>query len=93
MDIKHKAQESSGLFFIEKEHKMIAELAYSLLPGNLVIDHTEVSEQLRGKNIGYELVNHAVKYARKEGLKVTPVCAFAKALFEKKPAEYKDVTG
>jgi predicted GNAT family acetyltransferase len=56
----------------------------------MIIEHTEVDDVLRGKNIGFELVHKAVEHARMHGQKVAPVCPFAKAIFDKKP-ELRDV--
>jgi uncharacterized protein len=56
----------------------------------MIIEHTEVSDELRGQNIGYELVHTGVEYARTHHLKIIPLCTFANAVFKKKP-EYKDV--
>jgi predicted GNAT family acetyltransferase len=56
----------------------------------MVIEHTEVDEVLRGKNIGYELVHAGVEYARHHGLKIIPLCPFARSVINKKP-EFQDV--
>ncbi|WP_372634812.1 GNAT family N-acetyltransferase [Fodinibius sp.] len=47
------------------------------------MDHTEVSDKLRGENIGKTLVEHAVNHARKNDLKVIPLCPFAKSVIER----------
>lgn len=59
--------------------------------GFMIIDHTEVSDELRGKNVGYQLVHTAVEYARANHIKIIPLCPFAKSVFDKKAAEYGDV--
>ena len=56
----------------------------------LIIDHTEVSDVLRGKNVGKQLVAAAVDYARKNNIKILPLCPFAKSVFER-VKEYSDV--
>jgi uncharacterized protein len=56
----------------------------------IIIEHTEVSDILRGKNIGKQLVTGAVAYARKNNLKIVPLCPFAKSVFEK-VKEFQDV--
>jgi predicted GNAT family acetyltransferase len=33
-------------------------------PDKMIIEHTEVSEELKGKNVGNQLVHTAVEYAR-----------------------------
>ena len=59
--------------------------------GFMIIDHTEVSDELRCKNVGYQLVHTAVEYARANHIKIIPLCPFAKSVFDKKAAEYGDV--
>jgi hypothetical protein len=56
----------------------------------MIIEHTEVSDELKGKNVGYQLVHTAVEYARTHNIKIVPMCTFANAVFKKKP-EYADV--
>ncbi|HEX8314259.1 MAG TPA: GNAT family N-acetyltransferase [Flavisolibacter sp.] len=91
MQIQHKDGKTRGMFFIEDEGEVIAELVYGNGGENtIIIEHTEVDDRLRGQNIGYELVHRTVEYARSHGLKVSPVCPFAKAVFDKKP-DFGDV--
>ena len=91
MLIQHKEGKTRGMFFIEDEGEIIAEIVYGHGGDNtIIIEHTEVDDQLRGQNIGYELVHRTVEYARSHGLKVSPVCPFAKAVFDKKP-DFQDV--
>ena len=49
----------------------------------MIIDHTEVSDELRGQKIGKKLVENAVDYARKNDLKITPHCPYAKSVIER----------
>lgn len=84
MDIQHQPGDTKGRFYLEDEGDTQAELTYSKT-GNtgFIIDHTEVSKDLRGEQIGQELVEHAVEFARKNDLKVIPLCPFAKSVIEK----------
>lgn len=91
MTVQHRESENRGLFFVADEEDVVAKLSYALSSDNvMIIEHTEVDDELRGKNIGYELVHKTVDYARMHGMKVSPVCPFAKAVFDKKP-EFGDV--
>ena len=54
------------------------------------IDHTNVSEKLKGQGVGNKLVKRVVDFAREENKKIIPLCPFAKAEFEKNK-EYEDV--
>ena len=92
MLIQHKKIGTKGLFYVEVNGNILAELVYTM-PSNdkMIIEHTEVSDELRGKNIGYQLVNHAVEYARTNKLKIIPLCPFTNAVFKKRPDQYADV--
>jgi len=91
MLIQHKKINNKGMFFVESDGNILAEMVYSMSsPEKMIIEHTEVSDELRGKNVGYQLVHTAVEYARTHGIKITPLCPFANAVFKKKP-EYADV--
>ncbi len=69
----------------------IAEMTYTREGARkLVVDHTEVDESLRGKGIGEQLVEEAVKYARENNLLIKPVCPFVKTILEK-DEKYEDV--
>ncbi len=91
MQIQHKFNESKGLFYIENNGKIIAEMTYSLAgTDKMIIDHTEVDTSLKGQGIGYKLVEASVLYARENQIKILPMCPFAYTVFKKKP-EYGDV--
>ena len=92
MLIQQKERDNKGFFFVEEEEIQLAEMDYSLSqPDIMVILHTEVDESLRGKNIGNQLLNHAVKYARDKNFKIIAICPFAKSVFENRQEEFKDV--
>ncbi len=56
----------------------------------IVIDHTVVPSELKGRGVGQALVLRAVEDARKGGYKIAPTCPFAKAQLEKHK-EWQDV--
>lgn len=91
MDIQHIEHGSKGAFIIKENNERLAEMTYSKAGDSLIIiDHTEVSDALRGKGAGKQLVTAAVDYARANQLKILPLCPFAKAVFDKTP-EFSDV--
>ncbi|HET8866130.1 MAG TPA: GNAT family N-acetyltransferase [Gracilimonas sp.] len=91
MQIQHKTTETKGAFFIEKDGKRIAEMTYSKAgKTKIIIDHTEVSDEGRGKGYGKQLVKEGVEFARENDLKIMPLCPFAKAIIQKTP-EFQDV--
>lgn len=86
MEIQHLEKNNKGLFFIREDGKRLAEMTYSRASESMIIiDHTEVSETLKGKGVGLQLVMEAVKYARENQQKILPLCPFAKSVFDKKP--------
>ncbi|MCC5927786.1 MAG: N-acetyltransferase [Cyclobacteriaceae bacterium] len=87
MQIHHTSNNSSkGVFYISGTDDNLAEMTYSKAGEQLIIiDHTEVSDELRGKGAGKQLVMAAVLYARENGIKILPLCPFAKSVFEKQP--------
>ena len=90
MEIQQDEHGRKGAFFIEEDGEWIAELTYLRNDDSIVIDHTEVDPKLRNENIGRDLVDSAVKFARENGLKVGASCSYAQRLLETTP-EYSDV--
>lgn len=84
-------KETDNQFFIgETPEEPLAQIKYERQEGFLSLTHTEVSSTLKGQGIGQKLVAYAVDYARKNKLKITPICPFAKKQLESNP-EYHDV--
>jgi len=82
---------NKGSFYIEESGTRLAVMTFSKAGNSLIIiDHTEVSNSLRGTGAGKQLVTSAVEYARKNNLKILPLCPFAKSVFDKTP-EFADV--
>ena len=92
MTVQHKKSDGKGMFFVEHEDEMVAEMVYSTTDYKMIIEHTEVDDILKGRNIGFELVHAAVEYARHHGMKIIPLCSFTKSVLDKKP-DWQDVLG
>jgi uncharacterized protein len=91
MIIQNKYDGVKGMFYIENDGEIQARMVYHMkAPGDMVIEHTEVDEALRGQNIGYQLVHAAVEHAREHNIHITVWCPFAKKVFDKK-ADWHDV--
>ena len=91
MLIEHKKIGQKGMFFVRVDGETQAEMVYTQPSDDkMIIEHTEVSDKLRGKNVGYQLVHTAVEYARVHKMKIIPLCPFANATLKKKP-EFFDV--
>ena len=91
MKIKQEDNGKKGKFYYEEEGKELAEMTYTYAgPDKMIIDHTGVDDSLRGKGVGYKLVEASVNYARQNSISILPLCPFAKAVFTKR-SEYQDV--
>lgn len=87
MHIQHKDDGQKGAFFIAENGLLLAEMTYVWsTPHLFIIDHTEVSPELRGQRIGNKLLDEAVAFARSKDVKILPLCPFAKAVFDRTPA-------
>lgn len=68
-----------------------AEMTYTKVgDSKIIIDHTGVPDQLRGRSLGPALVQRGVEDARAEGKKILPLCPFAKAQIARHK-EWQDV--
>ncbi|WCK53287.1 GNAT family N-acetyltransferase [Aneurinibacillus sp. Ricciae_BoGa-3] len=87
----HHIKKGDNNFFIEDDGSVKAEIHYVPM-GNkqLLVDKTQVSEELKGEGVGQELVKKMVDFARQEGKMVMATCPFAKKELENH-AEYHDV--
>jgi predicted GNAT family acetyltransferase len=85
MNIQHEETDIRGRHYINDEDgNMLAEITYAVKhPDTMVVDHTEVAEDLQGQNIGYDLVEAVAEHARAKGRQIIPVCTFAKAILER----------
>ena len=90
MQIQRDEHGRKGAFYIDEDGEWIAELTYIKSDSTLTIDHTEIDEKLRGEGIGKDMVRAAVEYARENGLKVNPVCPYARKIIDATP-EFQDV--
>ena len=88
--IRHERAGAKGAFAWEQDGRRLAEMTYTVAGSKVIIDHTHVDDALRGKGAGAQLVRAAVEWARKDGVKLLPLCPFAKSVFDKTP-EFADV--
>ena len=92
MEIKHEDNGKKGKFYVEIDGKQEGEMVYSYAGQvKIIIEHTEVSEKLKGQGIGYKLLEEVVAFMRENNLKAIPLCPFANAVFKKRNKDYQDV--
>ena len=91
MLIKNKKVGTKGMFYVNNDEKIVAEMVYIMSSfDKMIIEYTEVSEELKGQNVGMQLVKTAVEFARAHDIKIIPLCPFANSVFKRKP-EFADV--
>lgn len=85
--IEHQEQDAKGAFFVQQGGQRIAEMTYSRTsPALIIIDHTDVSESLKGQGVGRQLLDALVAWVRSTDTKVIALCPFAKSQFDKDPS-------
>jgi len=89
-DIRKEDGETGGCY-VTVVDGYEAEMTYSKAgTSRIIIDHTGVPKELGGRGVGVALVRRAVEEARAAGLKIIPLCPFAKAQIQKHK-EWQDV--
>jgi len=90
IQIRREKNETGGRYVtVVNGHE--AEMTFSKAgTSRIIIDHTGVPSELAGLGVGRALVERGVLDARAAGIKIIPLCPFAKAQIAKHP-EWQDV--
>ncbi|MEM1119449.1 MAG: GNAT family N-acetyltransferase [Bacteroidota bacterium] len=84
MHIQLEEFDTKGRAFVKENGETKAEMTFSKAGATmLIVDHTDVSEDLRGTGVGKLLLRKIVDLARTHQLKILPLCPFAKSVFDK----------
>lgn len=90
--IQLELRDTKGRFYIQQGERELGEMSFVFAGSDkIIIDHTLVSDELKGQGAGKKLLEATVAWAREKGLKIIPICPFAKAVMTKDPERYKDV--
>src|SRR5438874_4888918 len=84
-------EKKHGAFYVMEGAEQMGEMVVSITGSNHTVHHTEVSTKAEGKGYAKKLLNEMVDYARKNNLKVIPLCPYVHAQFKRHPLEYADV--
>lgn len=91
MIINHITEENKGYFQAMEDGIEAGRMTYVWAGEHkFIIDHTEVNPDFGGRGVGKQLLMQAVDFARERGVKILPLCPFAKSVFEK-DASIEDV--
>jgi uncharacterized protein len=91
MEITIKARYNKGQAMAKAGEKKAGVMTYSIANDDfIIIDHTEVEPEFKGKGIGKKMLYEIVEMARQKDVKNLPLCPFANAMF-KKSEDIQDV--
>lgn len=92
MEIQHRPTGTKGSFVAISDGKEAGEMTYSMAPPDkMIIDHTGVNPGFEGMGVGKHMVMAAVAHARAQGIRIIPLCPFAKSVFDRNMEELADV--
>ena len=90
-EVQLKINDKNGFFYIDIDGNQEAMMTFVFAgEDKIIINHTEVNPGNDGKGFGKKMLTKAVEYARENGIKIIPLCTFAKSVFDKVP-EFSDV--
>ena len=91
MEIRKITEGAKG-YFVALDGETEAGRMYFTNAGadKIIIDHTEVDDAFRGQKVGQRILDEVVRFARENGIRIIPLCPFAKSVFDK-TAEIRDV--
>lgn len=87
LDIAHDPVAGRFEAWVEERR---CELDYRMQGSIMLITHTGVPRQLEGRGIAAQLVQHALRWARGQGLRVQPQCSYVSAYMRRHP-EWQDL--
>lgn len=84
-------EKNQGAFVVLDGDEQLGEMVLAIVSSDLIVYHTEVSPKAEGKGLAKLMLNAMVAYARKNSLKVIPLCPYVHAQFRRHPADYEDI--
>ena len=86
-DVELSEDEAGGVFYIQRDDRRIAEMTFMHDgPKRARFDHTFVTSELRGHGIARLLLDSAVEWARRTGIRIVPECSYVTAVFKRDPS-------
>ena len=80
-----------GRYVIHLPGNLEAEMTFRKLGTDVIaIDHTYTPHEFRGRNIAAKLMDRSIADARRDRIKIRPLCSYAVAQFRRHP-EWADL--
>ena len=90
-EVEREDVSGGGRFFIRLPEGLEAEMTYrTIAAAEIAIDHTFTPPQFRGRDIALCLMKRCIADARREGLRIRPLCSYAVVQFRRHP-DWSDV--
>ena len=84
IEIKQMKEGTKGYFGAFDNGNEAGRMSYTFAgETKMILDHTEVNDAYRGKNIGKKILMELVTYARENNIKIIPLCPFARSVFDR----------
>ncbi|PVH26457.1 GNAT family N-acetyltransferase [Sphingobacterium corticibacter] len=91
MQVEQINHDNKGYFKATEDNKEAGRMTYSWAgDSRIIIDHTEVNPDFKGRGVGKTILMEIVSFARAKNIKILPLCPFAKSVFDK-TEEIRDV--
>jgi predicted GNAT family acetyltransferase len=91
-DIKLELNEKGhGAFLVMDGEERLGEMVVSVSGKKLTVYHTEVATKAEGRGLAKKMLTGMVDYARKNDLKVIPLCPYVHAQFKRHPDDFADI--
>ncbi|MEP7239672.1 MAG: GNAT family N-acetyltransferase [Devosia sp.] len=90
-EVEREDAPGHGRYVIRFPGDIEAEMTFRKLGADTIsIDHTYTPPQFRGRNVAQRLMDRAIADARRDGIRIRPVCSYAVVQFERHP-EWADL--
>ena len=87
MEFVREEHAGNGVIRAFEAGQEIGEITYQYRgEGRILVDYTGVSTSHRNRGLGKKLVDEAIAFAREQGLKIVPLCSFARIVMERDPS-------
>jgi uncharacterized protein len=88
MDVRNNEQRSR--YELVDDDRVVGIADYFIRDETVVLPHTEIARELRGRGLGAVLVRGALEDVRRSGRTVVPACWFVAEFIDAHP-EYRDM--
>lgn len=84
--------EEGRIYSLDEKNQVMAEATYvHKANGEVIIDHTFVSTDLRGQGVAGKMMQVVAEYLKEKGLKASASCSYANAWLKKNREAYAEI--